>query len=214
MTVSLDESKAAPHGRDDSGTPLAPYGLNLDGSPRKSNRGARPGQRQGGRGRPKSPGVKTTSKTDRQRKETLLGLADMFLVTPLAAASASPQVEKRFGPRQCAALAGDAVLLANYGPGLADGLIELSQTKPAVLSWLDSVEEKAPWIMLASVGLQLTKAVVENHLNPNPELANAGRVMLQMKSQQMVDAINAEARAMGIPTDTEPTVRFEDESAA
>src|SRR5688572_8418296 len=108
-----DEKKVAPHGRDDAGQPLTPFGVNLDGTPRKSNRGARPGQRSNGarsRGRSPRVGSKVTSPTDAQRREMLLGLGEMVITGPLAALSMSPLVAKRFGKQQADALAGDAVI--------------------------------------------------------------------------------------------------------
>jgi hypothetical protein len=212
--VLVDESTAAPHGRDDAGVPLAPYGYLKDGiTPRKSNRGARPGERRGGkagtrpRSRPRGARVATSSKNDKERREALVALTDMLIVTPLAGLSASPQLAARVGPRQAMALAGDAVIVSTYAPHVADGLIVLSQTKPGALAWLDTVEEKAPYLMLVNVGLQMTKAFVENHLNPNPALADAGRLTLKMRAEEMAQAVRREAEAMGIDlSEHEPTV--------
>jgi len=211
-----DESKVAPHGRNDDGSPKTPFGVNLDGTPRKSNRGARPGQRRGGAGRSKSrPGVKSTSASDAQRKAMLCQLGEMTFIGPLAALSVAPPIVSRFGKEQADALAGDAVILQEYMPHVADGLIVLSQSKPGALTWLDQVEEKAPFLLLASVGVQLTKALVNNHLNPNPALANAGRLRAQMNQQAMIQAIENEAAAMGINVNgEEPTSVIPQEDAA
>jgi hypothetical protein len=189
----------APHGYDEDGVPKAPYGLNLDGSPRKSNRGARPGQR--GNGDSRGTSKPKSSLTDAKRKEMLVSLADMLVVTPLAGLSVSPMLAKRLGPTQADALAGDAVIVSHFMPSTADALIVLSQTKPSVLSWLDTVEEKAPYLMLAQVGVQVIKAITENHMRPNAQLAQAGRTLVQMRMQQMAEQIAEEAAAMGIPTE-------------
>lgn len=200
-----DVDPDAPHGRDTDGTPLAPYGYLVSGQPRKSNRGARPGQRANGNARGKTkarnPGAPASSATNKRRKETLVGLAEMLVVTPLAGLSASPQIAKRIGESHTDALAGDAVIVAHFMPSVADGLIMLSESKPGVLSWLDTVEDKAPYLMLAQVGLQVAKALVENHAAPNPSLAAAGRTMVQIRLAQMAAQIEEEARAMGIPTE-------------
>lgn len=205
----------APHGfKDDGVTPNAPFGYLRDGvTPRKGNRGARPGPRSGSRNRTR-PGVKVTSRTDRQRLDSLVSLADMLLVTPLASLSASPQIAARFGEKHATALAGDAVILSHFSQPLGEGLIALSQTKPGVLAWMDTVEDKAPYLLLANVGLQMTKAIIENHLHPNEKLASSGGLMLQMKLSEMAQAVEAEAAAMGIYPDTEPTVRIPEEAAA
>lgn len=197
------EEKAAPHGRDENGEPKTPFGVNRDGSPRKSNRGARPGQRGNAGARGSRPRARTAvgNKTDQNRKDALVGLVDMLITTPLAGLSASPQIASRIGEKHATALAGDAVIVDQFAPPLADSLIMLSQTKPGALAWLDTMEQKAPYVMLANVGLQLAKTVAENHMNPNPQLAQAGRLRAQIKAEQMAAAIRAEAEAMGIPTD-------------
>lgn len=206
----------APHGYEEDGvTAKAPYGWNVDGTPRKSNRGARAGQRGNGNARAtKRPGVSATSMTDKKRKEMLVGLAEMFVVTPLAGFSASPMLSKRLGPQHTDALAGDAVIVSHFMPSIADGLIILSASKPETLRWLDSVEDKAPFLMLAQVGVQVVKALVSNHANPNPQLAAAGRTMVAMRVQEMADEINREAEAMGIPTDVPTGPVPEEEEAA
>lgn len=206
-TAVWDETKAAPHGRDENGVPKTPYGVNRDGSPRKSNRGARPGQKGTRSTRRRPAGVSVRNQTDKQRKEALCGLADMLVVMPLAGLSASPQLAGRIGPRHAEALAGDSVIVSRYMPHVADGLLVLSQTKPRALAWLDTVEEKAPYLMLANVGIQVARALVENHIHPNPDLATAGRLMAQMNAKAMADEIIREAERMGLPTDPDDFAR-------
>lgn len=214
MPRAKTEADLAPHGYEEDGTtPKAPYGWNTDGTPRKSNRGARPGQRGNTARSAASPA--RSSKTDAKRKEMLLGLVDMLVVTPMAGLSASPVLAARIGPRHTDALAGDAVIVSHFMPSTADALIVLSQTKPSVLSWLDTVEEKAPYLMLAQVGVQVAKALMENHMSPNPELAAAGRNLVQIRMAQMADEINREAAAMGIPTEVPvPEQRRPEDAAA
>lgn len=210
--------ETAPHGRDENGDPLAPYGYLVDGvTPRKSNRGARPGQRGNGnaarRGGGKRPGPKSPS--DKVRKEQLIALGEMGIISPLAAASFSPMVAKKFGQKQADALAGDAVILTQYLPHLADGLIVLSQSKPGALAWLDQVEDKAPYLLLANVGIQVAKALVSNHLDPNPRLANAGRLQAAMRAEQLAQMIEQQAAEMGVRIDdgNEPTVVLDEDAA-
>lgn len=204
IDITPDASNpAAPWGYEEDGsTPKAPLGYKSDGKPRISNRGRKAG---GGTG-VAAPRRKTASKTrqgssDSDRKKMLVDMVNMWVATPLAGASASPVLVKRIGEKQTDALAGDAVIISHYAEPLADGLITLSHSKPGVLAWLDTVEEKAPWMMLAMVGVQMSKAFVENHLNPNPDLAAAGRLQAAVRTQKMIAEIEAEARAMGIPTD-------------
>lgn len=207
----------APHGRGEDGKPLAPYGYLKDGvTPRKSNRGARPGQRGNGNGaRARRPGVKASSPSDAQRKDQLCALGEMAIISPLAAASFSPVVAKKFGQKQADALAGDAVILTQFLPHIADGLIVLAQSKPGALAWLDQVEDKAPYLLLANVGVQVAKALVSNHLDPNPRLAKAGRLQAAMRAEQLAAAIEQQAAEMGIVlNDYEETAVIPDEEAA
>jgi hypothetical protein len=192
---------SAPHGRDGNGTPLAPYGLNVDGSPRKSNRGARAGQRKSNgpasaRKSSAAPTVAGSSLSDADRKGMLCELADMMLTSPLASASQVPFVVNRFGPKQSDALAGDAFILSQYFPGIADGLILLSKTKPHTLAWLDKLEENAPMVVLTNALLRAGKAIADNHINPNPRVAQAGRSLAALRMAQMAEAVNAQAAAM------------------
>ena len=210
--------ETAPHGYEDDGvTPRAPYGLRADGTPRKSNRGARPGQRGNGNRARRTPGRPAAkSPSDKVRKEQLIALGEMGIISPLAAASFSPVVTKKFGQKQADALAGDAVILTQYLPHIADGLIVLSQSKPGALAWLDQVEDKAPYLLLANVGVQVAKALISNHMDPNPRLANAGRLQAAMRAEQLAQAIEQQAAEMGIRIDdgNEPTTVIPDEDAA
>lgn len=204
----VSDDPAAPFGYDEDGTPKAPYGLKVNGQPRLSNRGAKAGagRRTGPAKTPRGGGSGSRlNRSDKDRKQSLLALADMLVITPLGGLSASPQVVARIGQKQADAFAGDAVILEQHIEPLADSLIELSQTKPGLLSWLDNVEQNAPWIPLAMVGLQMTKAFVENHVNPNPDLIAAGKLMGRVKQAKMIEMIREQAREMGIDPDSEPT---------
>lgn len=191
---------SAPHGRDSNGVPLAPYGLNLDGSPRKSNRGARAGVKKNGTGpaakkNTAAPTVSGSNLSDTDRKGMLCELADMMIVSPLASASQVPILASRLG-KHADALAGDAFILSQYFPGIADGLILLSKTKPHTLAWLDKLEENAPMVVLTNAILRAGKAIAENHFNPNPRVAQAGRSLAALRMAQMAEAVNAQAAAM------------------
>lgn len=195
MPEIISDDPKAPFGLDGSGVPIAPYGHKVNGDPRISNRGAKPGQR--GNGSKKAIAA-AASETDKKRKEMLVSLADMLIVAPLASASLSPFLAKRIGERQTNALAGDAVIVSSFAPHLADGLIVLGQSKPGALAWLDTVEEKAPYLMLMQVGVQMTKAFVGNHINPDERLANAGRTLVAMKAAEMAEEIERQAQELGV----------------
>lgn len=193
----------APHGYDDNGVPLAPYGLKRDGTPRLSNRGARPGSNAGSGGNaprrkartPSGPAANISNLSDQQRKHMLLELTDSLLVSPLASLDRVPFIAKRLGQRAMA-MPGNAFILSQYAPGIADGLILLSKTKPQYLAWMDKAEENAPYILMAQALMQAGKAMLLNTLNPDARLAQAGRSYAMLRMQQMADAVNEQAAEM------------------
>jgi len=195
----------APHGRDANGEPNAPYGYTVDGKPRKSNRGARPGQK-GNANSAATAGMSRSNLTDNQRKNLLLELADTLFVTPLAGASRSSAVARRIGQKQADALAADAFVVDHFAPGVADGVIVAAQANPGLLSWMDTIEEKAPYLLLAQVGVQMTKAIVANHTRPDPQMVRAGRAKAGLNLKRKMDAIEAEAQAAGIQYDLDASV--------
>jgi hypothetical protein len=193
----------APFGYEADGiTPKAPHGLKIDGKPRMDRRGAVAGQRGNGNSRRKTParpaGIKTsaTSMSDVQRKSLLVDMASNLLVTPLASLSRAPFVAKYLGHRQTDALAGDALIVNAFSPALADVAIMFSKTRPKTLAWMDKMEDNAPLVLFAQVGIQLVKAVADNHMRPNPQVAQAGRNLAAMRIAEMAEEINRQAASM------------------
>lgn len=187
----------APHGRDELGVPLAPFGLKADGTPRISNRGRT------AKAPAKKPTQNTRSgrtagkRTHQQTRSQLVELVGM-LTTPLAAAAYSPQVAERIGPERAMAMAGSAVLIDAHAEPAADALIQLAQSKPGVLAWMDKVEDKAPYLALMQVGFSLGRALVGNFMHPSPELADAGRKMVEIRAARMAAAIQEEYATLGL----------------
>jgi len=177
----------APWGRDDEGNPHAPLGFKADGRPKISNRG-----RKAGGSTPSAPRARTTggrSKTSNAERAGMLAtMIDMFAVLPLAGASKSDGVAKRIGPKHAEALAGDAAIISHYRDPLVNGVMILAQSKPGVLAWMDSMEEKAPWLILAKVGIEMGNAIVRNHLTPDERLAEQGMETAQSVAQAMQNA--------------------------
>jgi hypothetical protein len=128
----------------------------------------------------------------------LTELADMMIVMPLASASQIPFIAAKFGAKQTDALAGDALIISHFMPSIADGLILLSKTKPQTLAWLDKAEQNAPYLVLANAVIQAGKALVENHFNPNENLAIAGRSLAAMKMAKVAEAVKEQAAGYGI----------------
>lgn len=174
----------APWGyEEDEVTPKAPLGYKADGKPKISNRG-----RKAGSAGPSAPRARSTSSrksSPQQHAGMLATMIDMMVVVPLAGASKSDAVVKRIGAKHTEALAGDAAIISHYRDPLINGVMILAQAKPGVLAWMDTMEEKAPWLILAKVGADIATAIVKNHMEPNEQLAEAGMAT----AQDAVDAM-------------------------
>jgi hypothetical protein len=199
--TEVSEKVAAPHGRDAAGTPLAPYGLKVDGHPRTSRRGAQPGQRGNG-GSTARKGVAgppkiTNNATDAQRRSMLIDLVDNVVVVPLVVAGEAPFVTKRLG-RHAENLPGHAVLIHSVMPSIADGLVLMSHSNPGMLSWLEGTMKKAPWLIVGQTFMVLTKAVIQHAMTPDPALNAAGRTLLRINTARMAEMIEQEAAEMGL----------------
>jgi hypothetical protein len=138
---------------------------------------------------------------DLQRKSMFCDLSSNLIEAPLIGLSVAPPIVSKFGEDQANAFAGDAYLIHQFAPHIFDGLNMLAQTKPKVLSWMDKAQENAPLLHLALVGVQFSKAVISNHMNPDPRLANAGRYTMQMQFAEMAAATEQAAREAGIDVD-------------
>lgn len=203
-----DESVIAPHGRDDQGVPLAPYGYKDDGNPRKSNRGRRSGGSVAAPPKKAEKNVRSGSRPkSRTRQETKNQLLELVSVvtTPLATAGHSPLVQKRLGERHAMALAGDAVIIEALAPDFMDGLLLYADRKPGILAWMDKAEDAAPAILMARAGLTIIKAIAQNHMNPDAQLAAAAGTMVKVKAARYAAAIEQEAAALGLVED-EPVI--------
>lgn len=203
-----DESVVAPHGRDDDGTPKAPYGYKEDGNPRKSNRGRRSGATVAAPPRKSDRNVKAGARPKgRTRNETKGQLLELvgLVTTPLATAGHSPAVQKKLGDRHAMALAGDAVIIEALAPDFVDGVLLLADRKPGILAWMDKAEDAAPAILMAKAAATMVKALVQNHMNPDPGLAHAAGTMVKVKAARYAAAIEQEAAALGL-VDDEPGI--------
>jgi hypothetical protein len=96
------------------------------------------------------------------------------------------------------------VILDGFIPSYADWVVQLSQTKPGMLAWMDRLEEGAPYLQGAVITAQLVKALAGNLTNPDPRLAEAARLKAAMRNAQMADAIEQEAARMGISLVPDP----------
>lgn len=196
----------APHGYGADGKPLAPYGYKADGTPRKDGRGRPAGGRVAAPKKKAAPAKKSSgpaARTQAETREMLVAVADIVLM-PVAGFGASPLARRWLGERHAAALPGDVVIAQSCMPDLADAVMVMAQTRPGMLNFLDRVEENAGALLVARALLNMTKAIVGNHVQPDPRLAEAGRTLLAVRAAQMAEAIEAQAQAMGIDPDQIP----------
>lgn len=206
-----DENVVAPHGRDEQGVPRAPYGYKEDGNPRKSNRGRRPGGP--GVAAPPKKGernVKAGSRPkSRSKKETKDKLLELVSETTAAIAKGadSAVVRARIGDRHAGAVMGHAVILRAVAPDILDGVIMYADRKPGLLAWMDKAEEAAPALIIGKGLATMAAAMVQNHMNPAPELEHAARSMVKVQAARYAAAIEEEAAALGlVDEDDEPTI--------
>jgi hypothetical protein len=202
----------APHGRDEQGVPLAPFGYRGDGRPRLSNRG-----RKAGPAAPKqaaAPPKKATRNetsgprpgTPAAQKQALLELVDTVLM-PAALFATSPVAEKRMGERRATAAAGSVVIVQTYAEPLADAVVQLAVDRPGMLGWLERTNDVMPYLALLRVGAQMAKALYANYREPSPVLARAAAKYGHMRAVQMAQAIEREAAEYGITDDLIEQVR-------
>jgi hypothetical protein len=193
----------APHGYEEDGvTPKAPYGWKADGTPKLSNRGRSP------KGGTRKTSAATQGRSEAARKlrtqqETLLALADAVL-SPAMAAVSTPAAAQRLGRKRADGLAGSLVILDGFVPAYVDQVLVLSQSKPGMLRWMDTMEEKAPLMTLGIITVQALKAIATNMASPSAELAEAARLKARVRAAQMAQAAREEAAKLGVSLYPDP----------
>jgi hypothetical protein len=116
-----------------------------------------------------------------------------FISTPLALVSSAAPVRARIGDRHADALAGDAVIVESFAEPVVDLVMYAARSRPGILAWMDKAEDAAPLIMAAKIAGGLVKAIAQNHMNPDPQLAAAGRKLPGLRAAQYAVAIEREA---------------------
>lgn len=205
MADNQDESVVAPHGRDDDGVPKAPFGYTQDGNPRKGNRGRRAGVSAPPKKTEKNvkAGARPKSRTNAQTKAQLMELVGEFTAAVAKGVDSAP-VRARIGDRHAGAIMGHALIVQATAPDVLDGVILMAEKRPGLLAWMDKAEEAAPALIVAKGLATMAAAMVQNHVNPSPELEHAARSMVRVRAARYAAAIEEEAAALGL-TD-EPTI--------
>jgi hypothetical protein len=212
VSETQDESVLAPHGRDEQGVPKAPYGYTQDGNPRKGNRGRRAGVTAPPKKTEKNvrAGSRPKARTKAQTKAQLLELVGEFTAAVAKGVDSGP-VRSRIGDRHAGAIMGHAVIVQAVAGDFLDGLIMEAETRPGLLAWMDKAEEAAPKLVMAKALMTMGAAMVQNHVNPSPELEHAARSMVRVRAARYAAAIEEEAAALGL--NDEPTIPGQREAA-
>jgi hypothetical protein len=205
VAENQDESVVAPHGRDEQGVPKAPFGYTQEGNPRKSNRGRRAGVTAPPKKTEKNvkAGARPKSRTRAQTKSQLMELVGEFTAAVAKGVDSGP-VRARIGDRHAGAIMGHALIVQATAGDVLDGVIMMAEKRPGLLAWMDKAEEAAPALVVAKGLATMAAAMVQNHMNPSPELEHAARSMVRVRAARYAAAIEEEAAALGL--DDEPTI--------
>jgi hypothetical protein len=202
VSETQDESTVAPHGRDEQGVPLAPYGYTEAGNPRKGNRGRRAGVTAPPKKTERNvkAGARPKARTKAQTKTQLLELVGEFTAAVAKGADAAP-VRARIGDRHAGAIMGHAVIVQAVAGDFLDGLIMEAEKRPGLLAWMDKAEDAAPKLVMVKALMTMGAAMAQNHVNPSPELEHAARSMVRVRAARYAAAIEEEAAALGLNDD-------------
>lgn len=196
-----DEELVAPHGRDDSGVPKAPYGYKDDGNPRKSNRGRRSGSTVAAPPKKNERNVRSSDRPKvRSQKETKAKLMELVAdaSSSIAKLADTRLVRAKLGEKHSDALIGDAVIIGAVASPVLDGVIMYAERKPGLLAWMDKAEEAVPALLIARGLSAMAAAIIQNHMEPNEDLTHAGRSMVKIQAARYAAALEAEAAALGL----------------
>ncbi len=193
----------APHGRDPhTGDPLAPYGYRADGRPRLSRRGRSAGSKKASAPRKRSSSSSSSSSSSAAKKGpdyTEAGRGVMMLAAmPFQVASMGPVgflVGRFLGEKYVTACAGNAAIVNMFTEPGAAAIAGVAEVNPGVARRLESGGIKVPYIIALKTGMDLVGALVQNFVQPSQELAETGKQMMILQSQQVRAQIEEIARA-------------------
>lgn len=186
----------APHGRDEDGIPLAPYGHNKDGSVRKSNAGRRSRDEQP-RTAPANPGApagQAVAVAGRDYRAALseFGDACWFVGSALGkGGSAIPLVGKYLPERKIAAQAG---VFRAFKPSLVQALNTAAQHNARAARFAASIETgEMTWVMMCGFMVMpfvTASAAIWKESDTNHALADAGMLPLDELAKKNDDQLD------------------------
>lgn len=193
MTDVVDpDNRMAPFGYGEDGNPLMPHGAKADGTPR-----LRPGGRRAGEttsSRPKAPaparsagGTKSAkSPTIEEYRKAALGWV-AFGSVPYQLLGSDPMrmVSRFIGPKQVMACKGNATIISMFSEPLADVIAQMATVNPGLAARLETGTVPIPYLTAIKTLTDLTAALIGNHANPNPELADTQDRMIAFESGQI-----------------------------
>lgn len=170
----------------DAAGPAAPYGLKLDGSPRKSNAGRRPGPagpKKVAAPRPRASARPRAKEAAGPDYRAALGMLIHLPVGIMSVAARGIRDERR---RQALQL--DAMTLTVHGPALAEALARTAEQNARVAAALDKIVKVGPYGEVIAAVAPIALQIAANH-----HLVEAGAVPGTMTAEQLLDAVSAAA---------------------
>ncbi|MEH0582554.1 hypothetical protein QBA54_50860 [Streptomyces sp. B21-108] len=147
-------------------------------------------------------GARPKSRSKAETKEKLLELVADGTAS-IAKLADTRLVRAKLGEKHADALVGDAVIIGAVASPVLDGVIMYAEKKPGLLAWMDKAEEAVPALLIFKGLSTMAAAIVQNHLDPNPDLTHAGRSMVRLQAARYAAAIEAEAAALGLVDDVD-----------
>jgi hypothetical protein len=162
----------------------APFGLKVDGTPRKSNRGRRPGPARAAAPRPRAtPRAKAKAEPGRPDYRAALGMLIHLPVGIMSVAARGIRDERRRTAVQL-----DAMTLTVHGPALAEALARTAEQNARLAAALDKIVKVGPYGEVIAAVAPIALQIAANH-----HVVEAGSVPGTMTAEQLVNAVSAAA---------------------
>jgi hypothetical protein len=200
----ISDDPKAPFGYDEDGHVIAPFGLKADGNPRTSNRGRRPGDGFGAAPKKTAPAPKKKPAPTPAEKPAAdrRGQLDYRVVAgglvalaaiPFQVAGSDPGgfLGRLIGEKQVTALRGDAAIISMFAQPLGNALGGVASVNPWLAAKLEGGNLPKEYVVLAVTASQMVSALVGNHRDPSPQLAEMAQEMAAVQAAEIKRNIDA-----------------------
>jgi hypothetical protein len=196
------EATNAPHGRDSEGNPLAPYGLKVDGTPRRTASGRRAGSGvlggvRHGESRTRRRAKKRTAqkaaapRPARPKPSTPVDYSELLSAGVGMLGAGMSKLGRAITakrPQLRSAVMADGIAFQAHADSLGKALNEAAGREPAFAAWLDRLNSASPWAGVAFASLPLLAQVLVNHDIVTPGmLGTLPREQLRAWAEQMLN---------------------------